>query len=207
MSTAARRSPVEPEPAWEVARLFPAQGEWTEAEYLDLTRSTNRLVEFSDGVVEVLPMPTDLHQRIVAFLYRALFAFVSAHDLGAVRFAALRVRLWEGKFREPDVLFLEAAHAARLGDEFWDGADLVMEVVSKDDPARDRDLKRAEYARAGIPEYWIVDPLEGRIVVLALPEGGASYEVHGTFGRGERAASRLLPGFAVDVAEALAPRH
>ena len=45
------------EPAWEVALLFPAQGEWSEDDYLWLTDRIRRLVEFTDGRVEVLPMP------------------------------------------------------------------------------------------------------------------------------------------------------
>ena len=51
-----------------------------------------------------------------------------------------------------------------------DGADLAIEVVSEGAEARERDLetKRAEYARAGISEYWIVDPQESRITVLTL---------------------------------------
>jgi Uma2 family endonuclease len=60
------------EPAWEVALLLPAQGEWSEDDYLWLTDHTRCLVELTDGRVEVLPMPTDEHQRIVLFLYRAL---------------------------------------------------------------------------------------------------------------------------------------
>src|SRR2546428_9829914 len=66
------------EPAWEVALLFPDQGEWSEDDYLWLTDHTRCLVEFTDGHVEVLPMPTDAHQRIVLFLYRALYAFLAA---------------------------------------------------------------------------------------------------------------------------------
>jgi Uma2 family endonuclease len=49
--------------------LAPLQGLWTEAQYLKLTDQTNQLIEFTDGVIEVLPMPTRKHQRILAFLY------------------------------------------------------------------------------------------------------------------------------------------
>jgi hypothetical protein len=41
---------------------MPEQGAWTEEQYLRLTDHTNQLVEFTDGVLEVLPMPTDRHQ-------------------------------------------------------------------------------------------------------------------------------------------------
>jgi Uma2 family endonuclease len=190
------------EPTWEIAHLFPLQGNWTEDEYLAL--STNRLVEFSDGLVEVLPMPTTSHQATLLFLLRALLAFVEPRALGTASFAGIRVRLWKGKFREPDVVFLLAQHADRIGEQFWQGADLVMEVVSGDDKDRERDLeiKPKEYARAGIPEYWIVDPQEEQITVLRLK--GKKYVEHGKFGRGEQAKSALLKGFAVDVDAALA---
>ena len=87
-----------PEPTWAIAELFPAQGTWSEDEYLDL--HTNRLVEFSNGYLEVLPMPTTSHQQIVAYLYGLLLAFVRTHDLGTVLFAPLRIRLWRAKFRD-----------------------------------------------------------------------------------------------------------
>jgi Uma2 family endonuclease len=198
------RAADEPEPAWEVAYLFPAQGQWSEEEYLAL--QGNRLVEFSDGVLEVLPMPTTSHQLLVLYLYGLLLSFTTARDLGIVLVAPLRVRLWRGKIREPDIVFMAKEHADRVGEDYWKGADLVMEVVSDDEESRRRDLvtKRREYARAGIPEYWIADPREGRITVLRL--AGKRYVVHGEFPRGTTASSHLLPGFTVDVTEALSQR-
>lgn len=58
------------EPVWEIAELFPEQGAWTERQYLSL--QTNRLVEFDNGTIEVLPVPTKTHQRVVLFLYEVL---------------------------------------------------------------------------------------------------------------------------------------
>ncbi len=183
------------EPTWEIAQLFPAQGHWSAEEYLAL--DTNHLIEFSHGQLEVLPMPTFSHQRLVAFLYRQLLRFVEEHSLGVVMFAPLRIRLWGGKYREPDLVFMAAEHADRLGEQFWEGADLVMEVVSPDDPQRDNVTKRREYAQAGIPEYWIVDPAAASITVLTLH--GQEYALHGEFVAGEEASSVLLKGLRVDV--------
>ena len=78
------------EPAWEVATLFPAQGAWSEEEYLSL--DTNHLVEFSHGHIEVLPMPSDKHQSIVFFLSALLGAYARKIG-GKVLFAPLRLRL------------------------------------------------------------------------------------------------------------------
>jgi Uma2 family endonuclease len=163
-------------------------------------------VEFSHGFIEFLPMPKLLHQRIASFLYNALRAFVLGMGLGEVHYSGVRVRLWPGKFREPDVLFMHVDHADRMTEEYWEGADLVMEVVSSGNEDRRRDLKtkREEYALAGIPEYWIVDPELGHITVLTLE--GEAYVLHGEFKCGERATSKLLSGFAVDVTSALTPK-
>ena len=192
-----RRQKVKGEPAWEVAYLFPPQGTWTESEYLDLPG--NRLIELANGFLEVLPMPTMSHQQIIAAFYEALVTFVRLGGLGTVLFAGLRVRLWKGTIREPDVVFMLAEHADRMGEEYWQGADLVMEVVSgsKKDRQRDLETKVAEYARARISEYWIVDPAQAQVTVLRLK--GRKYAVHGRHGRGGRARSALLKGFEVDV--------
>ncbi|MGG6298298.1 Uma2 family endonuclease [Leptolyngbya sp. AN02str] len=51
---------------------------------------------------------------------------------------------------------------------------LVVKVVSPGDLQRDRDYiaKRMQYQDVGIPEYWIVDPQVGAVVVLSLGEAG-----------------------------------
>jgi Uma2 family endonuclease len=159
---------VDLQPTWEIAHLFPRQGAWTEWEYLALP--TNHPIELSDGRLEVLPMPTDLHQVLLLYFYDLLASFVAKRDLGEVRVASLPVRLWCEKLREPDILFMLREHVARIKEEFWIGADLVMEIVSAGAENRRRDLvtKRAEYARARIPEYWIVDPEKEQITVLRL---------------------------------------
>ena len=188
------------EPAWEIVELFPAKGEWDEADYLALPG--NRLIELSDGSIDVLPMPTVFHQIIVGYLYKLLDSFVRDRGLGLVLFSALPVRLWKGKIREPDVLFMASEQKAGIRKQYWEAADLVMEVVSENDPARDTDTKRSDYAKAGIPEYWIVDPQSQRITVLTLP--GDEYAVHGQFAVGEQAASKLLAGFEVSVKQVFA---
>jgi Uma2 family endonuclease len=113
----------------------------------------------------------------------------------------LRTRTIAGVLRQPDVVYVERG---RIRDRHAPvpKADLVMEVVSPGARHRKRDLvqKRAEYADAGIREYWIVDPQRGTITVLTLDRRLNKYRVHGEFRRGQKAASALLPGLAVDVA-------
>jgi Uma2 family endonuclease len=194
------------EPSWPVALLFPLQGQWTEADYLALQRRTNRPVELSDGYIEVLPIPTPFHQRIVRFLFRLLESCVAALGQGEVFFAPLPIRLWPGKFRDPDVVYLRPG---RIPDPRHQpqGADLVMEVVSEDEEDRQRDLetKRQEYAQAGVAEYWIIDPREEKILVWSLD--GLAYRLHGEFGRGAVASSVLLPGLTAAVNDVFDAGH
>ena len=141
-------------------------------------------------------MPTDRHQVILRLL-----AFVFYQNLqprgGTALFAPLRLRLRNGKYREPDLLALRNERDPRRGSLYWTGADLVIEIVSADRADRDLVTKRREYAEAEIPEYWIVNPLNETITVLVL--AGGSYREHGVFARGAQATSVLLPEFAIAV--------
>ena len=141
-------------------------------------------------------MPTERHQAILTFLFLAFLAFVQRTG-GKVFFAPLRLKVAPGRFREPDLLLLRSAADPRRGEAYWSGADLVLEVVSPDDPQRDLVTKRGEYARSGIAEYWIVDPRTETIEVLRLEAEG--YVTAGRFTRNEEAGSSLLEGFRVPV--------
>jgi Uma2 family endonuclease len=176
--------------------LMPLQGLWTEAQYLGLTNQTNHLIEFSDGEIEVLPMPTSSHQVILLLLYELFKAFLQPAG-GKILVAPLRLQVRPGKFREPDILMLCNASDPRYQDAFWLGADIVVEIVSPDRPERDTEQKPLDYAEAGIPEYWIVNPLDTTITILILE--GSAYQAFGVFRRGQRAHSRLLNGFSVSV--------
>lgn len=176
--------------------ILDRQGSWTEEEYLSLTDHTTRLVEFTDGFLELLPLPTDYHQAILKLLVYAFDAFLKPLG-GTVRFAPLRLRIVKGKFREPDLLLLTAAGDQRRQNRFWTGADLVVEVVSPDKPERDLVSKRQDYAAAGVAEYWIVNPSNETILVLVLNK--KRYRQLGSFARGSVAQSSLLKGFHLSV--------
>src|SRR5258708_24340037 len=103
-----------------MSRLLRPQLQWTEEKYL--AYDENRLVEFSNGRIEVLPMPTTSHQFIVAFLFALLERLTTSRNLGTTLFAALRIRLWRGKYREPEVVFMLREHADRIHEEWWDRA-------------------------------------------------------------------------------------
>ena len=145
------------------------------------------------------PHPTETHQRIVGDIYVMLRRFVEDHHLGTVRLAPLPVRLWPGKIREPDILFVSEEHADRIAEQAYGPPDLVVEVTSPGTWRTDRLEKVMEYAQAGVSEYWIVDPDAQTMEVLVLRQG--VYVLLGKWGVGERARSELLEGLEMAVEE------
>ncbi len=193
------------QPAWALATLFPTQGAWSEDDYFRL--ETEHFVELVDGCIEVLPMPTWLHQRIVRWLSRLFEDWTSHHKRGEVLFAPLPLKLFVGTIREPDILIVQRlAQSSRL-EKYPTSALLVAEVVSDGKTARHRDLidKRRDYAKAGIAEYWIVDPIEKVITVLALD--GHEYREHGRFTAGQSATSLLLTNFTISTDDVWGLEH
>ncbi len=192
----------------EIARLFPPQGQWTEAEYLSLPE-TNQIVELSDGRVVMPDMPTTSHQRAVTRLLRLMAAHAEANDLGEVSIAPLRVRLAPGRIREPDIVFMRQEHEDRIAEENWGVPDLAVEVISprtahsSGTEDLDRGDKFLEYAEAGIPEYWLVDPVAGTIEIYRLLRD--AYRLAGRWGRGEVCQSEVMDGFSVAVDAVLGP--
>jgi Uma2 family endonuclease len=180
-----------------IVDLAALQGMWTPAQYLAITDHSRRLIEFSDGAIEVLPMPTDQHQLISRWLLFTLVPILQQIG-GMILYAPLRLRIREGVFREPDLLLVCSANDPRRQNRFWLGADMVIEIVSSDDPERDTVDKVADYAEAAVQEYWIVNPLDETISILILEQ--TAYTRYGVFVRGQTARSLLLPDFVVDVA-------
>jgi Uma2 family endonuclease len=199
MSSSTSPASGKPELTWDIARLFPPQGQWSEGAYLSFTESLNQLVEVVDGRVEVLDMPTKSHQKIVQYLLNRVLVFLADRRLGDAISAPYRVRLRDQTFREPDIVVYLTEHLDRFGERYGQGADLVMEVISGDAASRSRDYedKRRDYAQSGIIEYWIVDPDQSKIIVLKLD--GNQYTALGEFTAGDEAVSELLPDFRVSV--------
>jgi Uma2 family endonuclease len=180
----------------EIARLFPRQGEWTEEDYFKLPE-TNRIIELSEGRLIISPSPTPRHQRISGNLFPLIRNYVKSNSLGEVCYSPLDVRLWKGKIRQPDIAFMSKEHKERITEELWGIPDLVVEILSESTAKRDKGKKYREYQKAGIPEYWIVDPFQQTIDIYTLEN--KAYTLLGKYGAGEIAYSKLLAGFQVAV--------
>jgi Uma2 family endonuclease len=180
----------------EVARLFPRQGEWTEADYFRLPE-TNQIVELSEGRLIISPSPTSQHQKVLGRLYLLFGNYVFTKRLGEVAMAPMDTRLWEGKVRQPDIVFMNNDHLDRITEKYWGVPDLVVEILSEGTAEVDKKKKYREYQKAGVPEYWIVDPFNQVIEIYTLEN--SIYKNFGKWGASEIANSKLLDGFEVSV--------
>lgn len=187
--------------ATEIAQLWPPQGDWTETDYFNLPEN-NQLVELSEGEVIIMPPPSDLHQKVLGNMYRLFYKFIEEHQAGTLRFSPLAVRLWPGKIREPDLLFVSKEHQNRMGDHVYGIPDLIVEITSPGTRKTDRHEKFYEYAQAGIQEYWIVEPDGQTVEIFVLRQG--IYELSGKAGQGEQISSILLKGFRLEVSQIFA---
>ncbi len=171
---------------------------WDEALYLALANSRNILAELSDGKVTLM-MPTPAHQQVTGNLYAALREYGRAGNRGRAYMAPMPIRLWPGKFREPDVAFYKTEHLDRVGEQYGEVPDLVAEVISPSTHVVDRGAKREEYAQAGVPEYWLLDPETRTVTVYVLAEG--KYRFAALYREGETARSETLEGLQVEVSD------
>jgi len=141
-----------------------------------------RRYEILDGELSVTPAPSLDHQIILANLFRILDAHVRARNLGIVLFAPLDVILADANIVQPDLVFLDHERMSRSSRRGIEGAPtLLAEVLSPGTTGVDRNVKRALYARQGVPFYWIVDPeartleafrADGDVSILAIRASG-----------------------------------
>ena len=117
-------------------------------------------LELVDGEIAVSPSPVPSHSNVILQLGRILLDHVDANDLGEV-YADVDTILDEYNVRRPDLLFFTKERRDLVGAKAMEGPpDLTVEVISPSSVIIDRDDKFGEYARAGVPHYWIIDPAE-----------------------------------------------
>lgn len=122
--------------------------------------------ELIDGAHYVTPAPVTKHQRISRELLHLLVQFLKEHPLGEVFAAPFDVVLSTYDVVEPDLVYLSNERGPLLTEQNLQGPpDLVVEILSPGTSRRDLGLKRDLYQRAGVLEYWIVDPDRDEVTV------------------------------------------
>ncbi|HLJ81499.1 MAG TPA: Uma2 family endonuclease [Ktedonobacterales bacterium] len=192
--------PIQDESTWTPQQRTPPFGENTYVTYeafLDWADEDTH-AEWVDGKV-IMASPVSLrHQDIVNFLLDILSTYVRIHALGKVADGPFQMKLATSG-REPDLLFVTTEHVDRLQSTYLNGpADLVVEVVPPESVSRDWTTKFAEYQKAGIPEYWVIDSVRNDAAFYQLNEAGQYQRIapdaNGVY------TSRIVPGFWLRVA-------
>jgi Uma2 family endonuclease len=178
-------------------RSDPAPGTATEQDVITLDARDNRLFELVDGVLVEKAMgfyESYLAMRLAQFL----LAFVEPHDLGIVTGADGMLRLAPGLVRIPDVAFVswgQLPHRRIPREPIPDLApDLVVEVLSAGNTAREMDQKLLEYFSAGVRLAWYVLPDLQEVHVYTDPDQREVITADHTLHGGE-----VLPGFTLPV--------
>lgn len=151
-----------------------------------------------DGTVEEIMGVGLTHIRVVELLI-VLFSFYKRlHPEVRVVFAPYPIRIAGLPAREPDLLILVGENAERLTENYSDGApDIAVEVVSPESRLRDYQRKIQDYHKAGIREYWIIDPAWKKVDVLEW--GAEGYTPRPTVSEG-KFSSGVLSDFVLDPA-------
>lgn len=178
----------------------PLQGEWTYDDYARLPDHGMRY-EVITGELYMTPAPVPKHQKIIANLYGHLWEYLRERLIGDAFFAPIDVNLpGLASPVQPDLLFIASDRLHIVKERFIEGVpDLIVEVLSSGSEMHDRRTKFELYARAGVSEYWLVDPDERSIEIYVLR--GQAYAPLGNFGAEEQTRSEVMPDFALIVGE------
>ncbi|EKU99418.1 hypothetical protein Lepto7375DRAFT_1459 [Leptolyngbya sp. PCC 7375] len=182
------------------------------AEYLLLPYDGQR-TELVDGKIITMTEASPLHIDIIDFLIDLIKAHIAKQSLDFVVRTGVGVEIprsvGPNNARDPDIVVCQRQQWKAMRD-FTKAiflADnppaLAVEVVSPGNQTVDTVDKRQEYALAGVPEYWIVNPIDGYVLVLTLNDD--DYEEVGEYRGKEPIESRLLSKLMVTAEEILDP--
>lgn len=179
------------------------QIKFTYEDYKNLPESEVKRFELLEGELVMIPSPTEPHQRVSRNLEFFLWQFVRERNLGEVYHAPIDVVLSQEDVVQPDIIFVSKERAKIITEENIKGApDLVIEILSPTTGGRDRTLKHTLYARYGVKEYWIVDPIKKIIEVYSLKKSG--FNLVKKYKSPDKLYSPLLKGLEVPLREVFA---
>ncbi|MCI0643074.1 MAG: Uma2 family endonuclease [Gemmataceae bacterium] len=171
------------------------KGSFTFDDFLVLVPDGQR-ADLIDGVIYMASPDNIKANDLNAWLAAVVRGFVDEYDLGDVYISRVAYRLSRKHSPEPDLSFLPKARAKKKRRGYILGPPaLAVEIVSPDSVYRDYVQKFALYQKAGVDEYWIIDPDERKATFFTLRKG--KFEEmpvkDGVF------TSKVLPGFHFEV--------
>ena len=167
----------------------------------------NERAEIIDGEAVMMAPPSSIHQEIAAEVTRQFGNYLEGKRC-KVYPAPFGVRLFERNgdapedvdtMVEPDLSVV--CDRSKIDNHGCKGApDLVIEILSPSTRRHDRLVKLDLYQRAGVREYWIVDP-EYKSVQVFTQDGGGSLKLHEDYGREDVAKVNVLDGGFIELSK------
>ncbi len=181
----------------------PPQGHWTYADWEALPDDGN-IYEIIDRVLYMTTAPSSFHQWIQQRLYRYLGIPVEDNCLGFVFTAPIGLLIPGCDPVQPDFVFVRQANAGIIRDRRIRGLpDLIIEILSPNSVVYDTQVKLGAYARAGVPEYAIIDPRARTLDHYRLHSPGR-YDGPRSFGETDVVSFDCLPGILLPIADLFA---
>jgi Uma2 family endonuclease len=155
--------------------------------------------ELIDGEHYVTPSPNTKHQRVSGNLHLLIGVWLESHPIGQIFYAPFDVVFTNFDVVEPDLLYLSNARAkeALTAVHVLGVPELVIEIGSPSTRQRDETVKRRLYERAGVTEYWVVDPELDLIRVYRRESAGFARPVELSAEAGDVLSTALLPGLDI----------
>ena len=152
--------------------------------------------ELIDGEHYVTPSPRIRHQAILGSLHLMIASWLEANPIGRVFLSPTDVVMSDVDIVVPDLIYLSNARAATTLTELHVRGvpELVVEIASPGTRRRDDGIKRRLYERAGVSEYWVVDPEVDRVRVYRRRGEAFDRGVELSREHGDTLRTPLLPG-------------
>ena len=162
--------------------------EWLEIDGSDRT-------ELINGMIRLMASPTPQHQAISVEALRQIANFLLRKPCRA--YAALDVRLHENEDTvfQPDIMVV--CDQSKISKKGCEGApDFIAEIISPSTESHDKVTKYKAYRRAGVPEYWIIEPNSKIITAFRLIDGKYIADV---YSESDTAPIQTLQGCEIDL--------
>lgn len=164
----------------------------TVADYLEFPEGPPHL-QLVNGDIFMSPQPSLFHQHILMNIVGIIAPFLAKKKIGYLFTSPVGVFLTEVNVYEPDLAFVSKKRKSLLSDRGIEGApDWVAEILSPSTGRLDKGPKRTVYARTGVKELWLVDPVALEVRVFDLRNDPDTPKA--VYGEEDEFASPIFPG-------------
>jgi len=171
-------------------------------DYVALTPPDSGQYELHNGKIIEMPSPTPAYQDVAIRLSSHMFLHASTKKLGKVYAAPLDTLFDPINTFQPDILFISKERASIIGDKKIHGApDLVVEILSEGNSAKEMSYKKYIYESCLVKEYWLINLQKQTVTVYANVEG--ELMPLGIYKNKDTVKSQVLNGFEIGVDDIL----